>query len=340
MDAIAGGKVEAAVDRSSATRRNAAKRCAPKAMRNSATSSPAPATMRPPIATTIPSRCPRSGAAGSSPNISAEHIFPYINPDALFSGQWGFKQKGSTAERVRPTDRRKSRAGLRSPQAAGDRSKKLIEPKVVYGYFPVQSEGDDLIVYHTEEFPAAPATPTPANAADAAASGCASRFPRQNRPPALVHRRFLPHRRHPANSMCSASSLSPSATAPPKLAEKLRQANKYQDYLYLHGFGVESAEALAEFWHKRMRQELGFGSEDAAEHRRAVPPGISRQPLQLRLPRLSRIWKTALKSSNCCSPKPSACSSARTSCSSPSSPPMRWSCIIRRRSILMREALK
>ncbi len=45
-------------------------------------------------------------------------------------------------------------------------------------------------------------------------------------------------------------------------AEKLRAANKYQDYLYLHGFGVESAEALAELWHKRMRQEMGFGSDD------------------------------------------------------------------------------
>src|SRR5436853_4453787 len=48
-----------------------------------------------------------------------------------------------------------------------------------------------------------------------------------------------------------------------ELAEALRKENKYQDYLYLHGFGVESAEALAEFWHKRMRQELGFSNEDA-----------------------------------------------------------------------------
>ena len=47
-----------------------------------------------------------------------------------------------------------------------------------------------------------------------------------------------------------------------EVAEKLRAENKYQDYLYVHGFGVESAEALAELWHKRMRQELGFGSED------------------------------------------------------------------------------
>src|SRR5206468_4383758 len=49
-----------------------------------------------------------------------------------------------------------------------------------------------------------------------------------------------------------------------EVAEQLRKADKYQDYLYLHGFGVESAEALAELWHKRMRQELGLASEDAA----------------------------------------------------------------------------
>jgi 5-methyltetrahydrofolate--homocysteine methyltransferase len=47
-----------------------------------------------------------------------------------------------------------------------------------------------------------------------------------------------------------------------ELAEELRKQNRYQDYLYLHGFGVESAEALAEYWHKYMRQELGYGSED------------------------------------------------------------------------------
>src|SRR5438045_7596602 len=50
-----------------------------------------------------------------------------------------------------------------------------------------------------------------------------------------------------------------------ELAEQLRKENKYQDYLYLHGFGVEAAEALAELWHKRMRQELGFGSEDSTK---------------------------------------------------------------------------
>jgi 5-methyltetrahydrofolate--homocysteine methyltransferase len=42
-------------------------------------------------------------------------------------------------------------------------------------------------------------------------------------------------------------------------------ADRYQDYLYLHGFGVEMAEAMAEYVHKRIRSELGFASEDARE---------------------------------------------------------------------------
>ena len=58
-----------------------------------------------------------------------------------------------------------------------------------------------------------------------------------------------------------------------ELAEKLRADNRYQDYLYLHGFGVESAEALAELWHKRMRQELGFAAEDAAGVRELFQQG-------------------------------------------------------------------
>jgi 5-methyltetrahydrofolate--homocysteine methyltransferase len=58
-----------------------------------------------------------------------------------------------------------------------------------------------------------------------------------------------------------------------EVAEQLRAENRYQDYLYLHGFGVESAEALAELWHKRMRQELGFGSEDAPTMREMYQQG-------------------------------------------------------------------
>ena len=52
-----------------------------------------------------------------------------------------------------------------------------------------------------------------------------------------------------------------------KLAKELFEADRYSDYLYVHGLGVETAEALAELWHKRMRQELGIVSEDASKIR-------------------------------------------------------------------------
>ena len=50
-------------------------------------------------------------------------------------------------------------------------------------------------------------------------------------------------------------------------AKELYDANSYKDYLYFHGFAVETAEALAEFWHARVRKELGIDAADGATHR-------------------------------------------------------------------------
>ena len=48
-----------------------------------------------------------------------------------------------------------------------------------------------------------------------------------------------------------------------QVSKKLFEANEYQEYLYMHGFSVECAEGLAEFWHKRMRQEMGVADDDS-----------------------------------------------------------------------------
>jgi 5-methyltetrahydrofolate--homocysteine methyltransferase len=45
-------------------------------------------------------------------------------------------------------------------------------------------------------------------------------------------------------------------------ALRLKDADRYQDYLFLHGLGVEMTEALAELWHRRIREEWGFAEED------------------------------------------------------------------------------
>ena len=50
-----------------------------------------------------------------------------------------------------------------------------------------------------------------------------------------------------------------------RVAQEWYQAGKYQDYLYLHGLGVESAEALAEMFHKQLRAEWGIGGQDSPQ---------------------------------------------------------------------------
>src|SRR5690606_4131153 len=84
-------------------------------------------------------------------DIPARQVFPYINEIALFTGQWGFKRKGLSAadyqkvieETARPVFDQLQRRAIEEG---------FIEPKVVYGYFPVQSAGNDLIVYRPEAF--------------------------------------------------------------------------------------------------------------------------------------------------------------------------------------------
>jgi len=64
-------------------------------------------------------------------------------------------------------------------------------------------------------------------------------------------------------------------------AAELFAANKYQEYLLLHGLGVEMAESLAEYWHHRVRGEWGFVDEDpepiAGTPTRAALHGLFRQ---------------------------------------------------------------
>jgi 5-methyltetrahydrofolate--homocysteine methyltransferase len=187
--------------------------------------------------------------------IPLEQVFPYINELALFLGQWGFKKKGlSDAEYERTIDE-KARPVFEQLQQRALREK-LLTPKVVYGYFPVQSDGDDLVVFDADEF-----TRT---------GGLHERlrftFPRQADRRRLCISDFFRSKGSDKVDVLGVQLVTVGDRAS-EVAQDLFKANKYQEYLYLHGFGVESAEALAELWHKRMRQELGFGSEDSPKIR-------------------------------------------------------------------------
>lgn len=199
-------------------------------------------------------------------DIPLAQIFPYINENALFRGQWGFKQGKQSPEEFEASIQNNARPVFRELQKRAQ-VEHFLTPKVVYGYFPCQADGNDLIVYHTEEFQACDCHPN-------LPGGCKPRsaprehlrftFPRQDGRRRLCISDFYRTKSSGQYDVLALQLVTVGDRAT-ELAEVLRKDNKYQDYLYLHGFGVETAEALAEFWHKRIRQELGYGSEDSPD---------------------------------------------------------------------------
>jgi 5-methyltetrahydrofolate--homocysteine methyltransferase len=177
--------------------------------------------------------------------VSLDEIAALLNRRALFRNQWGFG----------PDDTEAAEGALRATLEQA-RAESLLVPQVVYGYFACNAEGDDLVVYEGPSSDSVAARFT---------------FPRQ------------PGDRR----LCIADYFRPAAASEPDLnpqgerdviafqlvtmgsrvsarAAELFAEDRYTEYLYLHGLGVEMAEALAELWHARIRRELGISGDDGA----------------------------------------------------------------------------
>jgi 5-methyltetrahydrofolate--homocysteine methyltransferase len=198
-------------------------------------------------------------------HLSPRLIFPFINTNALFMGQWGLKKGALSEEQYDRLIEDKALPVFRDLQkrALADG---VLQPKVVYGYFPVQSQGDDLIVFHAEEFQQAKCACGIDHSKKIVPHGSPRErlrftFPRQQGRRKLCISDFFRSTESGEYDVLGVQLVTVGDKAT-ELAEKLRAKNEYQQYLYLHGFGVESAEALAEYWHKYMRTELGFAGED------------------------------------------------------------------------------
>ena len=204
----------------------------------------------------------------------------YLDERATFLGQWGLKpsrgKDGPSYEELVETEGRpRLRMWL-------DRIKTedLLEAAVVYGYFPCYSEGNDLVVLWHEPGP------------DGEVEGTERlrfTFPRQRRDRRLCLADFFKSReRYEADGrpdviafqLVTMGSKIAGATA------EMFAANAYRDYLELHGLSVQLTEALAETWHARVREELGFGDGGQPDLADDPAPGLPRVALLLRLPGL------------------------------------------------------
>jgi 5-methyltetrahydrofolate--homocysteine methyltransferase len=185
-------------------------------------------------------------------------IFRYINETALFKNQWQLKT-ASQFDYIRLIEE-KFRPMLLDLEKEVIESG-LFEPKVVWGYFPVQSEDNDVVVYDPAAVDGARRTVSGGNPREL----LRFTFPRQKEGRRLCIADFF-HRRGGEMDVLGLSLVTIGSEASVE-SHRLFEAGEYTRYLYLHGLSVETAEALAEYQHKCMREELGIAGEDAPEIR-------------------------------------------------------------------------
>ena len=188
-----------------------------------------------------------------SEDIPIEEVFPYLDLQALFVGQWQFrKPKDQSKEEYEEFLARKVNPILEEwkQRIVADN---LLHPTVIYGYFPCNAEGNTLHVYEpTDKGFIKPIT--------------SFEFPRQSSGKRLCIADFFATKESGQVDVFPMQAVTVGEVAT-EYAQKLFQADNYTEYLYYHGMAVQMAEALAEWTHARVRSELGFEAEEASSIR-------------------------------------------------------------------------
>ncbi len=181
-------------------------------------------------------------------------LFRYINDTALFKNQWQLKTASQedylrlVEQKFRPIKKQLEEEVI----ASG-----IFGPQVVWGYFPCQGDGNDVVVYEPEQ-----------DKADH----------RGHRGPQRESLRFTFPRQREGRKLCISDFFAPKSSGKMDVigfslvtmgakvsqeTQRLFEGGEYTRYLYLHGLSVETAEALAEYHHKLMREELGIAGDDS-----------------------------------------------------------------------------
>lgn len=187
--------------------------------------------------------------------VPAATLVPYLNETMLFQFQWGFRKMGKSldefkawaAQEVKPILKR-----MLDLCAAEE----ILQPQAVYGYWKCAGDGNDVVLFEEDGVTEAGRFTLPRQAGDQGL--CIADFFRD------IH--------DPQRDVIGLQVV----TMGQKVADTARAwfaENRYQDYLYLHGLGVEMAEAMAEYVHKRIRGELGFAAEDDRDMEKMLKQG-------------------------------------------------------------------
>jgi len=178
--------------------------------------------------------------------IPIKDYLSYLDERALFVGQWGLSGKREEYQSMVENEAKPRLRNLLNEIATNG----WLNASVVYGYFPCYSEGNDLVILHHE-------------GPEKGKERIRFNFPRQSRDRRLCLSDFFRPKGEEIDYV--AFHVVTMGDSVSKATAKLFNENRYREYLELHGLSVQLTEALAEFWHARIRSEMGFAQEDSKE---------------------------------------------------------------------------
>jgi 5-methyltetrahydrofolate--homocysteine methyltransferase len=196
----------------------------------------------PEVATDNPTFKPPFLGSRVAKGMPIDEVAAYLNETALFRNQWGFRPEKGEDD---PAFKDRVRSLLRE-QLATATAQQLLVPQVAWGHFAANADADDLVIFEDES---------------RTRELTRYAFPRQTEHPYLCISDFFRSVESGEPDWASFMVVTMGSRVSEEAA-RLFEANEYQQYLYLHGLGVEMAEALAEYWHRRIREELGFADQD------------------------------------------------------------------------------
>ena len=179
--------------------------------------------------------------------VTTADYLGYLDERALFVGQWGLSgARGEYESMVENEGRPRLRSILNEAL-----SQNWINAAVVYGYFPCVADGNDLVILHHE-------------GERKGEERLRFSFPRQRRDRRLCISDFF-RSKDSGEIDVVAFHVVTMGEAVSRATAKLFEGNHYREYLELHGLSVQLTEALAEYWHARIRSELDLSQSDSPE---------------------------------------------------------------------------
>ncbi|WP_372019574.1 methionine synthase [Tistrella mobilis] len=188
-------------------------------------------------------------------HVPLKSVVPYLNETMLFQFHWGYKRAGRKPAEFDAYVKQELWPKLEALLKTCAKEK-ILDPQAAYGYWKAAGEGNDLVLFET----------------DGTTELARFRLPRQDREGGLCVADFVRDISDPVRDVIGLQVVTVGQHAS-DVARDWFAADRYQDYLYLHGLGVEIAEAMAEYVHKRIRAELGYAAEDAREIDRMLKQG-------------------------------------------------------------------